>query len=85
MIPVQAKGGRDQVGIVQINQDIRYCEQKFPGMRCKPVAAQFMPDKTIALFELELRGGDLKVAEEKHYRLVPANEIDEATIRTYRN
>ena len=42
VIPVQAKGGRDQIGIVQTAQDIRFAEQKFPGMRCRAIAAQFL-------------------------------------------
>ena len=33
VIPVQAKGGKDQIGIVQTAQDIRFVEEKFPGMR----------------------------------------------------
>ena len=41
MIPVQAKGEKDQIGIVQMTQDdIRFAEQKFPGMRCRAIAAQ---------------------------------------------
>ena len=31
VIPVQAKGGADHIGIVQTAQDIRFAEQKFPG------------------------------------------------------
>ena len=42
VIPVQAKGGKDQIGIVQTTQDITFVEQKFPGMRCRAIAAQFM-------------------------------------------
>lgn len=42
MIPVQAKGGKDQIGIVQTTQDIRFVEDRFPGMRCRAISAQFM-------------------------------------------
>lgn len=84
VIPVQAKGGSDQIGIVQTTQDIRYAEQKFPGMRCRAVAAQFMEGETIALFELTLRNEDVKVVEERHYQLVPADKIDQLAIRAYR-
>jgi hypothetical protein len=34
-----------------------------------------MTDETIALFELALQGEDVKVVEEKHYKLVPSAEI----------
>ena len=36
VIPVQAKGGKDQIGIVQTTQDIRFVEQKFPGCDVGP-------------------------------------------------
>ena len=83
-IPVQAKGGTDRIGIVQTAQDIRFAEQKFPGMRCRAIAAQFMKDGEIALFELTLKGDEVRVVEERHYRLVPAGEFDQETIRAYR-
>ncbi|MYB05915.1 MAG: endonuclease [Gemmatimonadetes bacterium] len=84
VIPVQAKGEKDQIGIVQPTQDIRFAEQKFPGMRCRAIAAQFLRDEVVALFELTLQGGEIKVVEERHYRLVPADQLDAAAIRKYR-
>jgi hypothetical protein len=84
VIPVQAKGGKDQIGVVQITQDIKYCEEKFPGIRCRPISAQFMKDGVVALFELVMQGGELKIAEERHYQLVPASELDAASIRGYK-
>jgi hypothetical protein len=84
VIPVQAKGGNDQIGIVQIGQDLTFAAEKFPGMRCRPIAAQFMPGDIIALFELTLDDGQVKVVEERHYKLVPASELDRDAIRSYR-
>lgn len=84
IVPVQAKGGKDQIGIVQTNQDIRFVEQKFPGMRCRAIAAQFMEDGVVALFELTLQDDEIKVAEERHYRLIPASALDQKAIRDYR-
>lgn len=84
-IPVQAKGGKDQIGVVQTGQDIAYVTQKFPGMRCRPIAVQFMPDGLVAIIELTLQGDEVKVVEEKHYRLVPANQLDQAAIISYRD
>jgi hypothetical protein len=83
-IPVQAKGGKDQIGVVQTAQDMRYCEQTFPGVPCRPVAAQFMKDGVIALFELSLKADEVKVVEERHYKLVPATDLDRAAIVDYR-
>lgn len=84
VIPVQAKGGKDQIGIVQTTQDIRFVEEKFPGMRCRAIAAQFMDDHIVALFELTLQDDEIKVVEERHYRLVPATKLDQHAIRDYR-
>lgn len=85
VIPVQAKGGKDQIGVVQTGQDLSFAAEKFPDMRCRPIAAQFMAAGVIALFELALDDGQVKVVEERHYRLVPANEIDHKAIREYRS
>ena len=70
VVPVQAKGGKNQISVVQTTQDMRACEEKFVGVRCRPVSVQFMPDKTIAMFELTLQDGELRVVDERHYRLV---------------
>jgi hypothetical protein len=85
VIPVQAKGGKDQIGVVQTTQDIRFVEQKFPKMRCRAIAAQFMEGGTVALFELTLQGDEVKVVEERHYQLVPAEKLDATAIRDYRD
>lgn len=85
MIPVQAKGGKDQIGVVQTTQDIRFVEQRFTGMRCGAVAAQFMEEHIIALFELTLQGDEVKVVDERHYQLVPADQLDAGTIRNYKD
>ena len=85
VIPVQAKGGKDQIGIVQTSQDIRFVEEKFPGMRCKAIAAQFMDAQIVALFELTLQDDEIKVVEERHYRLVPAKKLNQQAIRDYRD
>lgn len=84
IIPVQAKGGKDQIGVVQTTQDIRFVEQKFPGMRCRAISAQFMQDGVVALFELMLQDDEVKVVEERHYQLVPAEKLDQKAIRDYR-
>jgi hypothetical protein len=85
VIPVQAKGGKDQIGVVQTTQDIRYVEQKFPNLRCRAIAAQFMAGDVVALFELTLQDDQVKVLEERHYKLVPAAEIDGHAVSHYRD
>lgn len=84
VLPVQAKGGRDQLGVVQTKQDMACCLEKFPELICRPIAAQFMADDLIAMFELSQDSGEIKVVEEKHYRLVPASDIGAEDLDSYR-
>ena len=84
VIPVQAKGGDEQLGVVQTKQDIACCAVKFPELICRPVAAQFMADNIIAMFELALEKDEIAVVEEKHYKLVLGDEISGEDLRSYR-
>jgi hypothetical protein len=83
VVPVQAKGGTDQRGVTQTRQDIACCNQKFPRLTCRPISAQFMADDTIALFELALQGEDVKIVEERHYKLVPSDQIGADDLKLY--
>jgi hypothetical protein len=83
VVPVQAKGGSDKHGSVQTQQDILCCAEKFPDLICRAVSAQFMDDDRIAMFELALHDGEIRVVDEKHYRLVPSSEITANDLRTY--
>jgi hypothetical protein len=85
IIPVQAKGGSDQLSAVQSKQDIACCSEKFPNLVCRAISAQFISDSRIAMFELQLDAdGLVRIAEERHYRLVSADQISEADRITYR-
>ena len=83
VIPVQAKGGTDKHGVVQTQQDIACCKEKFPNLICRPISAQFMSNQRIALFELALQDDAVKVVEEKHYELVQAATITQADLSLY--
>lgn len=74
IVPVQAKGGKDKLTPLQSKQDIAYCSERFRGMVCRAVSAQFMSDERIALFELRQEGDEVKVVEERHYRLVKTDK-----------
>lgn len=76
IVPVQAKGGKDKLTPLQSKQDIAYCSERFRGMVCRAVSAQFMSEERIALFELCLDGDEIKVVEERHYRLVKTDKAD---------
>lgn len=85
IIPVQAKGGSDQLSTVQAKQDIACCAEKFPELVCRAISAQFMDDSQIALFELCLdEAGLVRTVEERHYKLVPADQISVADRESYR-
>ncbi|MHB9130061.1 MAG: hypothetical protein ACYDBB_03095 [Armatimonadota bacterium] len=84
-IPVQAKGGRDKMGVVQIEQDWALCTAKFPSLVCRPIGAQFMADNVIALFEFELGEQGISLVSERHYRLVPQEQITPDDLQAYRN
>jgi hypothetical protein len=84
IVPVQAKSGTDKLSTVQSKQDIAYCRQKFPDLVCRPVSAQFIDESQIALFEFGMDNGSVKVFDEKHYRLVPADEITPLDMERYR-
>jgi hypothetical protein len=84
VFPVQAKGGRDRQNIVQIEQDIALCREKFPQLICRPIAAQFLDAEAIALFEFEDQSGQIVVSSEKHYRLVPQEEVTDEDLAGYR-
>ncbi len=81
--PVQAKGGRDRLSVVQVKQDLQMCAAKFPNLVCRPIAAQFMTEDDIALFEMVEEEGNVKLAMEKHYRLVSPDELSEEDLRRY--
>jgi hypothetical protein len=90
-IPVQAKGKSDRIGQVQIEQDMALCAEKFPGLVCRPIAAQFVVDATapaarhvIALFELQDTEDGIKVVTEKHYRLVSPDNVSASDLASYR-
>ncbi len=83
VFPVQAKGGTDKLSIVQIEQDFAVCARKFPSLLCRPVAAQFMPDGVIALFEFEQSEAGVSISSEKHYKLVPPDEVTAADLKSY--
>ena len=84
VIPVQAKGGTDKIGIVQIEQDFAVCERKFPGLICRSIAAQFMEEDLIALFECERTEEGIRVSIEKHYRLVNPENLSAEELESYR-
>jgi hypothetical protein len=84
IIPVQAKGGTDRLGRIQLEQDAALCKKRFGNLTCRPVAAQFMDRDVIAMFELAIVKDQVQVVEERHYKLVPASEISSEDLELMR-
>jgi len=86
IVPVQAKGGSDKLGVIQTIQDTKFCETEIRYKHCIPrtVSAQFMGDDVIAMFELNFDGNDVSIVNEKHYRLVPSSEIAGSDLALYK-
>jgi len=84
IFPIQAKGGSDKLSVVQIEQDFAVCKNKFPSLICRPLGAQFIADDVIALFEFEQGNSGVSINSEKHYKLVPPEEISDADLKNYR-
>lgn len=84
VVPVQAKGGTDQIGVVQTAQDLLFCAERFPALVARAVAAQFASNDVIAMFELLAEDGEVRVKREHHYSLVPSADITDEDLETYR-
>ncbi|EKO3969478.1 endonuclease [Vibrio fluvialis] len=84
VIPVQAKGGSDQLSVVQTKQDILCCKEKFPNLITRAISAQFITDDKIAMFELTVDDDQIKLVKEHHYQLVSSNDISSDDLLFYR-
>lgn len=88
VFPIQAKGGKDFLSVVQIWQDFNVCAHnpKFADLLARPVAAQFMADDVIALFAFEWDGKDgvtIAPGSERHYKLVDPTELTPDELKAY--
>lgn len=83
IVPVQAKVGKDQHGVVQTEQDILFCRERFQNLTCRPVSVHALGNNRIVMFELTLCDDKVRVIDQKHYTLVPASEISSDDLRRY--
>lgn len=84
VLPVEAKGAHEHIGVVQIEEGIALCMEKFPALTCRPIAAQFMAANVVALFEFEMIGDDITKREERHYKLVAPEELTSEELAQYK-
>lgn len=85
VVPVQAKGHKDEIGITQTQQDIEMCAEKWPHLMCRAVSVQFVSKRSVAIFELAVQDDEIRVVREAHYDLVPSSQISPEDIQGYPN
>ena len=87
VIPCQAKSPGDRFGIVQVMQDIAFCQERYPSAICKPIALQFLSEQDVAILELAVEEREdifrLSVVEERHYQLIDKDGLSDAEIIAY--
>ena len=85
VLPIEVKAASDRLGINQIENMFALCEARFPQLIARPLAAQFISDDLLALFEFEraASGAEVVVAAERHYRLAPAEEFSDELLTQY--
>ena len=85
VMPVEAKTDKERISVVQVWQGFELCGQKFKDLVARPVVATFVGGQdTIALIEFAPGAPVPTVRNERHYKLVPAAEITDADLKTYR-
>jgi hypothetical protein len=84
LIPIQAKGRTDKLSVVQVEQDIAMCKEKFPSLVCRPLGSQFIEENLIALFEFSSTAEGIKGIEERHYRLLHPDELTQEELESFR-
>lgn len=83
IIPVQAKGGTDKIGVTQVEQDIELCKQKYPELICRAIACQFISHDEIAMFEFSLEEGRVVKNSERRYKMIEASKITQEDLQHY--
>ena len=85
VLPVEVKSASDVIGYVQVDNMFALCAQRFPHLTPRPLGAQFIDERLIALFEFERRmnSAGINITSEKHYRLVPSEELPAELVAEY--
>ncbi len=83
-LPVEAKGEKDDLGIIQIENNFALRTKKeFKGLVFRPIAAQFRKDQAIVLTEFSMTEDGIRILAERHYRLVSPSELSEEELASY--
>lgn len=83
-LPVEAKGEKDELGIIQIENNFALeNKEEFSSLVCRPIAAQFKKDGAIVLSEFAMTDDGIKIVAERHYRLVDSTDLSDAELSQY--
>ena len=85
--PVQAKGLGQTLGKIQIEQDFAIGKGKaqLKNVIWRPLGTQFVDGDTLVLYEFAEQDEKIWKARERHYRLVPPEQISEEDLKIYRS
>ena len=73
------------MSLVQIEQDMALCAQKFSNLICRPLGAQFLTNGGIAIMEFTNTDEGIRLACERHYHLVPKDSLTDQDLEQYRS
>lgn len=83
-LPVEAKGEKDDLGIVQIENNFALrTKRESRSLVFRPIAAQFRKENVIVLTEFSMTEDGIRIAAERHYRLVPSSELSDDELASY--
>ncbi len=75
-LPVEAKiaSPKDQLGVVQITQMIRFASQQFPDLRLRPIGVKLMPDDSFMFLEFTTVTDPNQIATVRYKRYLLVRE-----------
>lgn len=69
VIPVQAKGSKDFLSLVQIEQDISMCSSKFPDLKCRAVGIKRDTNNIISMFEYTTQDNEVSIGRRASFTI----------------
>lgn len=83
VFPVEAKGRKEKLNVIQIRNNFEICAVKFPDLICVPIGAKLIEPGHLALFSFRHSRTSVKLSEERQYELVPAHQLDDEDLASY--
>lgn len=60
------------------------CAEKYPNLICRSIACQFITDEIVAMFEFSIEDDRIVKINERHYKIIRANDITAEDLEGYR-